>query len=170
MVNKNYTPHHLLLFTGIDVICQGEPTWNFHGKKEKLTSVFTDIAMEFDKNNELIRLVKPLLRPLSTMTDDEAIRITKLALDIHVETDMTTISIIPYSDGRINIKAHYYHTVLESYIDDIVTIYDCFDISYTEHSLSVFNQPHIFQYLIQCQFDIFGWIKSGIALDKTKQT
>lgn len=113
--------------------------------------------------------IKPYLRLLKDMTDEESIRITKMALDIHAETDMTTISIIPYSDGEIKIKAHYYNTMLESYDDDIVTITDSFDVSHNKHSLSAFNQPQIFQYLIQCQFDIFNWIKSGTALDKTKQ-
>lgn len=113
---------------------------------------------------------QPILRPLSYMTNDEAIHITKLALNIHHNTDLTNETYFSFtkSDKEVKIKAHYYNTMLESYDDDIVTIDNSFDISHNEHSLSVFNQPEIFQYLIQQQFDVFGWIKDKLALDKTK--
>ena len=162
---KNYTPHHLLLFTGINVQCEGASTWLFHDKKQELTPSFLITLID----DNAIDWVKPILFPLSAMTDEQAIHITKLALNIqdgHI-TDNTTFA-VKIDDEEIKIKAHYYNTALESYDDDIVIINDSFDISYSKYSLSAFNQPQIFQYLIQCQFDVFGWIKEKIALDKTK--
>lgn len=166
MANKNYTPHHLLLFTGIDVKCTGASTWILHDKKEVLTPVFMKTLMEDDA----INWVKPLLRPLESMTSDEALHIAKLCLDINDSdiTDKTYIYSTPFKDGAISIKAHYYHHTLESYVDDIVTIEYDFYIYYSRHYFAPNNQPQIFQYLIQQQFDVFNWIENGIALDKTK--
>lgn len=165
-MKPNYTPQHLVLFTGIDVQCQGASTWILHNKKEVLTPLFMKTLME----DGAIDWVKPLLRPLGSMTDDECIHISKLALDIqdsHI-TDMTTFSVVPFEGDEVKIKAHYYDTLLETYVDATVNISDDFYITHSCYNLAPHNQPQIFQYLIQQQFDVFGWIPSEIALDKTK--
>lgn len=164
-MKPNYTRHHLQLFIGIDIQCKGASTWILHEKKEVLTPSFMKTLMEDDA----IDWVKPILRPLKAITRDEAIHIAKLALDIkeYQITNMTAFTVHDNIEGEIRIKAHYYDTLLERYDDDTVTIDESFDVWHNQE-LSVFNQPHIFQYLIQQQFDVFGWIKSEIALDKSK--
>lgn len=163
-MKPNYTPHHLQLFTGIDVQCQGASTWSLHGKTKKLSPALLEVLIQ----DQAIDWVKPLLYPLEAMTDEQAIHIAKLAMNIQDSqiTNMTTFTVI-HNEDEIKIKSHYYDQILERYDDDIVIIDDCFDISYNKYSLSAFNQPHIFQYLIQQQFDIFNWIKDSIALDKS---
>lgn len=161
---NNYTPHHLQLFTGIDVQCQGASTWSLHGKTRKLSPALLEVLIQ----EQAIDWVKPILRSLSSMSDDECTHISKLCLN--VKEGCFNHAIIMRHDDKINIHVNYYDTSMDEIAKDIVTIRSDFDIHHSDHMFSPFNQPHIFQYLIQQQFDIFNWIKDGIALDKTKLT
>lgn len=165
-MKPNYTPQHLLLFTGIDVKCQGASTWSLHGQTRKLSPALMETLIE----DQAIDWVKPLLLPLSEMTQEQIIHIAKLALDIRHNTDLTNETHFSFNraDGGIKINAHYYDTLLESYSDGIVTIEEDFYISHSCYNLAPHNQPEIFQYLIQNQFDIFNWIQDGTALDKSQ--
>jgi hypothetical protein len=157
MTNKNYTPHHLLLFTGIEVMCEGAKTWMLNGKKMELTPTFMITLME----DRAIDWVKPLLRPVQDMTDDEAIHIAKLCLNIKEENFLSAL-VLRHADNEINVKVDYHDTELftnESEKDentiskDVVTIPSDFCIHHSEYLFAPENQPQIFQYLIQQQFD-----------------
>lgn len=98
---------------------------------------------------------KPILRPLSSMTDDEAIEVCKFETpkgrwgDIEIEEIRDNK--IWYLDGSM------FHG------DGISEYEDCF---------IYFNQldSEQFRFLISKHFDLFGLIKEGLAIDATTLT
>ncbi len=86
--------------------------------------------------------VKPLLRPLSDMTKEEAMLYVKI-LDEYAYR-------VFLKDGQIQFD---YHKG-----DEIGS--GCFDLMY--------SCPEQFLYLLKQRFDLFNLISEGLALDKTK--
>lgn len=100
-------------------------------------------------NDGEVRWVKPLLRPLSDMTEEEAIEVTK------------PIVIYGYTEGRS------YETYRNSFGQIVVS----WGISHLERYVPQSEQHYTteqFIYLIKQGFDIFGLIESNQAVDKTK--
>ena len=149
------TPQKLALFLGCDTP---------EGKLIGVTEWACYIGTEHISKSISIQNVKPILRKLDSMTDDEAIHIAKLSLS--VKDVCFRHAIIMRHDDEINIYTHYYNTSIDEEDKDIVTIQNDFDIYISDNFFSAHNQPQIFQYLTQCQFDIFGWIDKNIALNK----
>lgn len=115
-----------------------------------------------------LEAIRPILRPLSDISDKEAIHIAKLCLNIREEKDFIRAEVVRDIGTEINIKVSYTDNIVDGISEDVVTIEDDFDIYHSENFFCAHNQTQIFQYLIQCQFDIFNWIGDGTALDKTK--
>ena len=97
------------------------------------------------------KLFKPLLRPLSDMTEEEAVELAKLS---EYEPDF----------NDVKIERNKYNDIIVSWQGN-------------NESREVFNSTgelfycaEQFVYLLSRSFDLFGLIESGQAIDKTKQS
>ncbi len=93
--------------------------------------------------------VKPILRPLSDMTEDEAIRVTGLS---EYAPNFTIVKVTrnEYKDLIVSWKG----------LDDVPKEFNA--------TGELFFCAEQFQYLLSKHFDIFGLIEDGLAIDKTK--
>ena len=91
--------------------------------------------------SEPIKNIKPILRPLSDMTEDEA---------LFCEKELFNDGEIPTSQqaevAKIAIRDHFGTPKLASWRIGLL----------------------ITRYLLSSHFDLFGWIDAGLAIDKTK--
>lgn len=101
-----------------------------------------------------INAVKPILRPLSDMTEDEGIEVCKFIVvekrQNQIDLQELTSSHIWYIDGEM------------WYGDGVSEVYDKY-IKFNELSADQFR------YMLSKGFDLFGLIDAGLAIDKTKQ-
>lgn len=91
---------------------------------------------------------KLLLRPLSSLTEEEAKELFRTEYPAGFE--LSRVQVAPD-------RVHYRYTLLVGTIESKTAIY--FDLL----------KPKQFTYLLSKGFDLFGYIESGKALDKTKQ-
>ncbi len=87
-------------------------------------------------------VVKPILRPLSDMTEDEARNVYKI----------TTGEDYPANDAK----------------SEVFAVQDEEFLSAQMEIGAMMGQPAVWRYLLSRHFDLFGWIESGLAIDKTK--
>lgn len=109
---------------------------------------------------------KPILRPLSDMTEEEAIEIAKI---IYGQPDSVKwkVESNKYKKALLVYRRHYqkrFVICLES--GEI----ECYDMDGVDESKDIYmNQHFVTKYLILKQFDVFGWIEKGLAIEKTKR-
>jgi hypothetical protein len=90
-----------------------------------------------------VKYVKPILRPLSDLTEEEARECFAL-----------------WSGGRFNPDDYYNASALEDwwrYADD-------HDVDARAYCIGT---PAVWRYLLSRGFDLFNWIPDGLAIDKT---
>lgn len=174
-------------------------------KKGKLTAMqskpFDQAVFRSDEDSRMGHLVsvdkiKPILRPLSDMTDKEWLHIFSLARGIVIQDD-SIYKIEKHSNNEVCIRislAQFLLSCQEHHNADVrVPKGVSFRLKYfyTSNSLEVtevgineakneftpmtdewdnfcFNQSEIFIYLLSKHFDLFGLIEAGLAIDKTK--
>jgi hypothetical protein len=113
-------------------------------------------------------ILKPVLRRLEDMTEEEALHIGKLAMfdrdmkypnsDYTVEKCGVTIELPTTYSVRIN----------NDWFEKEIRIgFNTGNIWYANNEINerIFNQPVIFHYLLRQHFDLFGLIPAGLALD-----
>lgn len=106
-----------------------------------------------------IKLVKPILRKLESMTEDEVTEVFKLKWRVQ-RSDHEWISIkfkrqeSVFLNPGWSVEAVYKQNGKERTM--LGTL-----------SMSVF-EPLSFQYLLSKSFDLFGWIDAGLALDQNE--
>lgn len=83
-----------------------------------------------------------ILRPLSDMTEDEARNVYKI----------TTGEDYPANDAK----------------SEVFAVQDEEFLSAQMEIGAMMGQPAVWRYLLSRHFDLFGWIESGLAIDKTK--
>lgn len=91
--------------------------------------------------------LKPILRPLSDITEEEKIEIIKAKYP-----SLKIKSVIIYNEFY-TAKVEYFSEHLNDWLPSVV---------------NGFLGPEQFKYLISKGFDLFGYIEKGLAIDKTK--
>lgn len=118
-------------------------------------------------------IVRPILRSVLSITNEEIIEVANMALG-YGNQKMENPSVYRYNDDGINCIAvvenseeeidSYYQLSKLNY--DWIEMDSSFTVRVVHNTLCGMNE--ITKYLISKQFDIFGWIKEGLALDKDK--
>lgn len=117
----------------------------------------------------LLERLKPMLRPLSDMTEEEAADVYTIERDriLHPPTDDHDIS--RRTDfGWVVTRLDHTNIGLLIRFDGVC--YKVIDEGKKPTIEPAMNQPLIFQYMLSKHFDLFGLIKSGLAIDKTNQS
>lgn len=130
----------------------------------KILSLDTRYRIEF---HYLQTYFKLNLRPLSDMTEEEAVDIYTLERDrvLHVATNDHDIS--KRTDfGWVITRLDHMNIGLLVRFDGVC--YKVIDEGKKPTIEPAMNQPIIFQYMLSKGFDLFGLIEAGLAIDKTK--
>lgn len=123
---KNYL--HLYLGCEVEVTDESESwTKTLTGFETRDNGSYTAWCNITGYNSHNGYSVKPILRPLSDMTEEEKEELEEYQ----------------YDDNVVTLEK--YGTVIQSYV------------------------PIIFERMLEMQFDLFGLIEAGIAIDKTKK-
>ena len=105
--------------------------------------------------------IKPILRPLSSITIEEAY---ELGVIITSEADMEDMEV---GVGGINIFGEYYTTI--SYQDKVDKEFS-FVVQFSSIGIAGLNPItyEVYTWLFKNHFDVFGLIDEGFAIDKDK--
>lgn len=159
---------YLHLYLGCDLWIEEPGETAFKSKFEGIDATGRPIAKEYEhqilwKFNE----IKPILRPLSDMTDVEIIKVAKIADCLPIgwydnngyweinRTDHPNIGIEVCCNGKYAIRVTFKKPAL--YFVD----YEKSGVFYLPETIE------IFRYLLSKHFDLFGLIDAGLAIDKT---
>lgn len=150
---KDYLPHY------IGCKCKSSEGTMIY----TLIGTIKDIAFHEDKYCNQIDLCgdfKPILRPLSDMTEEEALALAK----IHdSEGDWR---VVDRCRLWILVQDQYANKIFIQFSDD-GNLWDCED---ADGSVSGYETFEAVKYLFSRGFDLFGLIESGLAIDKTKSS
>lgn len=108
--------------------------------------------------------IKPILRPLSSMTKDEAYEL----INIVISDDKIKNINIKNEDSLVAVSSQREHGLYVLYIDSknrSVEVY------YEDYSCIAPNYPisyEIYEWLFSKHFDVFNLIENNLAIDKTK--
>ena len=108
--------------------------------------------------------VKPILRPLSAMTKDEAYELMNI---IFVDDDIKGIDIEIIGSLIVISSPEKYGSYITIIDEDKATV----EAYYEDYSHISSNYPisyEIYEWLFKHHFDIFNLIKNNLAIDKTK--
>lgn len=116
--------------------------------------------------------VKPFLRPLSSMTEEEAAQVGEIVFGKHDSVKWRSRA---ERNEKGDIK---YYTVYRKYYELFLTIdvptgeVECYRENKESPGLDdkeIYNNQHkVTAYLLSESFDLFGLIESGLAINKTK--
>ena len=117
-------------------------------------------VVDWGSSNHFINNIKPLLRPLSSITIEEAY---ELGVIITSEADMEDMEV---GVGGINIFGEYYTTI--SYQDKVDKEFS-FVVQFSSIGIAGLNPItyEVYTWLFKNHFDVFGLIEQGLAIDKT---
>lgn len=136
----------------------------YGGIEYERTGTLIGIKPEYDKRNGLVFMcngghkwpieltykyseAKPILRPLSDMTEEEARELYRIFTGEFWEDAFWSDSpVLPCLENWVDIDAEGYCSYMR-----IAT-----------------GKPYAWRYLLSRHFDLFGWIPAGLAIDKTK--
>lgn len=170
---KTLTAKELALYLG----CEIEYTDSRRGK------VYTELkphALEFPT---VWPNLKPILRPLSDMTAEEAEEFALLCMNSKcppegyetIESDEIQIEFIKDDGGNmLDADVELYIGVACRCFDGSVLIMKdgrigiCEEDEPSENMIPVHDAYGTVTYLLSKYFDLFGWIEQGLAIDKTK--
>lgn len=160
---KELTVADLALYLGCEVLFENE-VYVLEGVNERVARPYQICIGPWVK----IKDVKPILRPLSDMSDKELLEFAELCtyangfeIEKAVAVNYKRVKCL-FGDGW-NQQVEYL-IVNESG----ETWYTSYFNNEEAGGRNVVNQHEQTIWLIRHQFDIFGWIKSGLAIDKTK--
>lgn len=138
------------------------------------TGIITAKLIEYVLSGRMSN-VKPILRKLSSMTEEELLSLIMLAVPKHQKDAPTPedydLEIFRNDggnmvDGNVEIGAQY---SCGCYVGQI-TVTDCGTIHFYDEEKDVFvvyyNAPELYHYLLSKGFDLFGLIESDLALDQ----
>lgn len=112
-----------------------------------------------------MKLIKPILSPLSDLKEQQAIEIATI---IYGQPDSVKwrVEANKYKKCFLIYRKHYskrFTICLES--GEI----ECYEMDGVDEPKDIYmNQHFVTKYLISKHFDIFGWIEKGLAISKTK--
>jgi hypothetical protein len=150
---------YLHLYLGCDVQADGNLVgkllgYSARGFKEDDVMVFYTVQMSDDEDywtvfndDRSMDRIKPILRPLSDMTQEEAIETTK---PVVIYGNVRKYEVYENSFGKKVVS--WGESMREKYVPQDETCY----------------VPRQFVFLLSKHFDLFGLIEAGIAIDKTK--
>lgn len=111
---------------------------------------------------------KPILRPLSDMTEEEAADVYTIERDRILHSPTNDVDVRQRTDfGWVVTRLDHLNVGLLIKYDGV-----CYKVINEGKRPAIepaMNQPLIFHYLLSKYFDLFGLIEAGIAIDKTKQ-
>lgn len=176
---KDYIHLYCGQLAQISELSQRMIAYGWEDGQVKITGYLIDCLEKEDAFN-----IKPILRPLSDMADEEAKKVVMIALKrddatglkINRTPERNYVSIwyaqwLPMGDYQ---KKQWTECDLEICISDDFTIYN--HTFYRKgNGTAVGNEPLYHQhettaYLLSKGFDLFGLIEAGLAIDKTKVT
>jgi len=110
-----------------------------------------------------LKIGKPILRPLSSMTKEEAY---ELGVIITSEADMEDMEV---GVGGINIFGEYYTSI--SYQDKVDKEFS-FVVQFSSIGIAGLNPItyEVYEWLFSKHFDIFGLIDEGLAIEKNNKS
>jgi hypothetical protein len=109
--------------------------------------------------------IKPIVRPLSDIKEEELIEIAKI---IYGQPDSVKwkVEFNKYRNCHLIYRRHYSKRF--TFCCESGEI-ECYEMDAVDECKDVYmNQHFVTRYLISKQFDLYGWIKKGLAIDKTK--
>lgn len=176
------TPADLALYLGCEAKCYnleetGELTYEMTGKiisvscDENIKRPVRVIKETYREYAYAIREIKPILRPLSDMTEDEEKEFVPLCAGSQIarfSRDQSGASnwrqwVVEFENGDVD------HLVMNESGETWFRSY--FESAESRRNWSnTVNQHQQTVWLLRHRFDIFEWTKSGLAIDKTKTT
>jgi len=109
--------------------------------------------------------VKPILRPLSDIKEQELIDIAKVIYG-NPDSVKWRVEFNKYRNCHLVYRKHYNKRF--TYCCETGEI-ECYDMDGVDECKDIYmNQHHVTKYLISKHLDVFGWIEKGLALDSTK--
>jgi len=114
-----------------------------------ITVLIQDVERLMCAENEMIEDIKPYLRPMSSMTDEEATEITSICL-----RDSRNILSIKIKDEYLDIT-----------VDDGFSSIETITLWYDEMISSI----ECLYWLLEHHFDFMGLIPKGLAIEVTKE-
>jgi hypothetical protein len=143
------TIEDLAMFLSCDCIVHRKHGQDLIGKNTigLLNSFQRDIESEYSSNWS-IENIKPILRPLSDMTTEEAMELIRIN---HPESTHKVIECVTINNGAVQFKAN----------DGKMKYSVLFQIGFFDN-----YSPNEFKWLILKQFDVFNWIDQGLAIKK----
>ncbi len=159
MATEKEIKDYLHLYFGQEVLIQwSNEKARRHGDKITLEGDFYNSWM-WDLSNTQLHNHKLLLRPLSDMTEKEAVVIAKMGdeliqyslMDIEIIRDSKMIQVVWHDSEKGEMRFMIYLS------GKFITAQN-----------PVYNYQYITSYLLKQGFDIFGLIEAGLAIDKTK--
>ena len=133
------TPADLALYLGAECEVTYSPGGFEYYDNGGIYLISGGLINEYGKGEAAI---KPILRPLSDMTEDEARNVYKI----------TTGEDYPANDAK----------------SEVFAVQDEEFLSAQMEIGAMMGQPAVWRYLLSRHFDLFGWIEAGLAIDKTK--
>lgn len=142
-------------------------------EKRRINPLIVDVETESGGVIDMYFLpeqIKPIIRPLSDMTGEEAEEFVPLAAGSQISFFQRTLSscpsnwikwLIEFENGDMD------HLVMNETGETWFESYFKHDAERRNWSNTV-NQHKQTMWLIRHGFDLFGWISAGLAIDKTK--
>lgn len=147
---KILTAKELALYLGCECVVSTQGDFSENWKPEIL---MVGTLLLFEQKG--FEAIKPILRPLSDMTEVEAREFLGVVMNFNSQFSFGWDW--EYSKGFLMIKPHTHTscTVIKPFGENGSPVFNC---SYT------MNEG---VWLMNKHFDLFGWIESGLAIDKT---
>ena len=118
------------------------------------------------------RHIKPILRPLSSITKEEAYDLLSIAVfgERIDRDDIDNIDLVIENDCNIGVRGSFKGTLHGNSVFSLYVTYDSIIYTTTDEGIEepMFTNLSIYEYLFANHFDVFGLIdKSFLAIDKT---
>jgi hypothetical protein len=170
MENKTeLTAADLALYLGCEVLVHYAPSTERIGQLREVGQNGSWVRFELHTSAYKSHEIKPILRPLSDMTEGELLEFAKLcsgASQFQIEKSAVTnykrVRCLFFDAGLLGEE----WLVVSDSGETWYTSY--FDQNKVGGGRNIINQHQQTVWLISNHFDIFGWIPAGLAIDKTK--
>lgn len=102
--------------------------------------------------------IEPILRPLTSITDQEAIEIANMVAEYECGS---TEWLIERSHTCIILKCGHYSVTIFTY--EVIVSF-----KYKKEEEQIDNQANLISYLLLKHIDVFNWLDEGLAINKTE--
>jgi len=158
-VNANDSDLHIENFTG------EISSWEYYNTRFNVWNEY-----KIESHMVGIENIKPILRPLSSMTNDEATNLFKIVFKYdYLDEDFPIVSSV-WDDSSISIKTGNFNRCRRIEIDvqdGVLSIKVEYNLG--ECLVGGAVSYNINEWLFKHHFDVFGLIDNDLAIDKTKQ-